>query len=90
MENKPKDTRSLDERLAAYPEIREQLMRMTDELEQRAGGPGGLDEAEEAMVALVRQLGREMLEGCARQMAAQAAVPVGRKVRRQIKKKSAG
>jgi hypothetical protein len=90
MENKGKDLRSLDERLAAYPEVLEQLRQMADEFEGGAGEHGTLDEVEDKMVARVRQLGRELLSGCARQMAAQAPVPPGAKVRRHIKKKSAG
>ncbi|MEO5960397.1 MAG: hypothetical protein ABIZ49_07735 [Opitutaceae bacterium] len=87
MENKGKDPRSLEERLAACPEVLEQLREMADEL---AGDHGTLDEVEDKMVARVRQLGRELLSGCARQMAAQAPVPAGTKVRRHVKKKSAG
>lgn len=87
MENKVKDPRSLEERLAAYPEVLDQLREMADEL---TGEHGTLDEVEDKMVARVRQLGRELLGGCARQMAAQAPVPAGAKVRRHVKKKSAG
>lgn len=89
MENKKKDLRSLEERLAAYPEVLEQLHQMAEELEG-AGEAGTLDEVEDMMVTRVRQLGRELLSGCARQMAAQAPVPGGTKVRRHLKKKSAG
>lgn len=90
MENKEKDLRSLEERLAAYPEVLEQLRQMAEELGGGAGELGTLDEVEDKMVTRVRQLGRELLSGCARQMAAQAPVPAGAKVRRHVKKKSAG
>lgn len=87
MENQGKDPRSLEERLAAYPEVLDQLRQMADEL---GSEQGTLDEVEDKMIARVRQLGRELLGGCARQMAAQAPVPVGTKVRRHVKKKYAG
>lgn len=87
MENKEREQRSLEERLAAYPEVLEQLRQMADEL---ADDHGTLDEVEDKMVARVRQLGRELLGGCARQMAAQAPMPAGIKVRRHVKKKFAG
>ena len=37
MENQKKDPRSVDERLAAYPEMLEQLRQMAEELEGGAG-----------------------------------------------------
>ena len=90
MENKPRETRSLDERLAADPKIREQMMRMADELLQQAEQSVTMDEAEEKLVPMVRQLGRELLSECAGEMAIQAPIPSGKKVRRQVKKKRAG
>jgi hypothetical protein len=90
MANNPEQKRSLDERLAAFPEVREQMMRMADELEQAGDRPDTLDEVEDRIVDRIRRLGREILGGCAQQMAAQAPVPLGRKVRRHSKKKSAG
>lgn len=90
MENPKKDWRSLDERLAAYPEVLEQLRQMAEELEGGAGAGQTMDDVEDLMVARVRQLGRELLSGCARQMAAKAPVPGGTKVSRHVKKKSAG
>jgi hypothetical protein len=90
MENNEKNLRSLEERLAAYPEVLEQLRQMAEELEGGAGAGQTMDDVEDLMVARVRQLGRELMSGCARQMAAQAPGPGGTKVRRHVKKKSAG
>lgn len=90
MANNPPPKRSLDERLAAFPEVREQMMRIADELEQAGDRAGTLDEVEDRVVEMIRQLGRETLGGYARQMAAQASIPAGTKVRRHLKKKSAG
>ena len=90
MATDPTAKRSLDERLKDYPEIREQLERMVEELEHEAGQGGSLDEVEDRVVGLVRTLGWQLLNGHARRAAALAPVPQGVKVRRHTKKKSAG
>lgn len=90
MENNSQEKRSLDERLAAFPEVRAQMLRIADELEAAGDDPSTLDEVEDRVVAVIRQLGRETLGGYARKMAEQAPMPVGRKVRRHSKKNSAG
>lgn len=90
MANNPEQKRSLDERLANFPEVRERMMRIADELEQAGDDPATLDEVEERVVETIRQLGRETLGSCARQMAEQAPIPAGDKVHRHSKKKSAG
>lgn len=87
----PKQVRgSLDERLQAHPQLRAHFERLLDELEQRASTRGTLDEVEEAIIPLVRQVGQEVLRDCAQTMAAQTPAPAGRNVRRHVKKKSGG
>jgi hypothetical protein len=85
-----KTKRSLEERLREHPEVYGQMERIVEELEQAGEGAGRLDEVEERVARMVRQLGQETMGGCARRMAEGAPVPGGRKVHRHRKKKSGG
>ncbi|AHF94977.1 hypothetical protein OPIT5_00140 (plasmid) [Opitutaceae bacterium TAV5] len=85
-----KTGKTLEERLREYPEVYGQMERIVEELEQAGEGAGRLDEVEERVAQMVRQLGQETMGGCARRMAAGAPEPGGRKVHRHRKKKSGG
>lgn len=90
MEKNEGEKRGLDERLKAYPELAEKFGEIIDELDQSVAQGGSLDETEERVVALVRQVGAEALAGRARRIAANVPAPSGVRVRRHAKKKFAG
>jgi chaperonin cofactor prefoldin len=90
MVNQSKQGRSLDQRLAERPQLREQFESMLDEIENRAMELGSLDDAEDALVDLTRKLGHTLLSECAREMEAKMAEPPGVQVRRHAKKNSGG
>lgn len=90
MENPMKERRGLDERYRAYPKLGERLHAIADELALTLEQGGSLDEAEERVGPMLRQLGVEVLEARAQRIAAEAPVPSGVHVRRHAKKKSVG
>jgi hypothetical protein len=90
MAHSPDQKPKLEERLAAYPQLREQIERALDEMEQQGDGQGTWDEAEDAIVPLVRKIGQELAQACAQRMNQQDGVPPGRGVRRHSKKNSGG
>lgn len=78
-------------RLAQQPvAVQEQVEALLDEIEDRAGTLTTADDAEDALVARLRQLGRAGLTAWAEQRSAQlnATAPAG--ARRGAKKNSAG
>jgi hypothetical protein len=91
MDYEPKTSNlSLEERLADRPELLARMRLIADELEQADGQLGSLDEVEDRVVVMLRQLGVEVLRAQAERMAAEASPPSGRTVRRHQKKRSAG
>jgi hypothetical protein len=52
----------LEERLAKHPGLRTQVERMLEEVENASGALHSADEAEDAIVERVRQMGREALQ----------------------------
>lgn len=58
-------TRSLEERLAAHPGMREQVERLLEEVENTQGRLTTADEAEDALVERLRGMGREALQSWA-------------------------
>ena len=80
----------LEERLGRHRGLREQVERMLEELENTAGRLNTADEAEDALVARMREMGRLALQGWAgqREQAAQPAKKTG--MRRNGKKNCAG
>jgi hypothetical protein len=88
-EAKPR-MRSLEERLAEHPAVLARMRLIADELEQADGLLGSLDDVEDRVVMMVRELGREVLGAQAAGMAAETSRPGGRKVRRHQKKRSGG
>lgn len=89
MENPKKEMRGLDERFKAYPKLGERLQEIADELDLTMAQGGSLDEAEERVAPLLRQLGLEVMEARAQRIAAEARPP-GVRAHRHSKKKSAG
>lgn len=87
---KPKKEGGLDERFKAYPKLGERLQEIADELDLTLEQGGGLDEAEERVAPLLRQLGVEVMEARAQRIAAEAPGPSGVRAHRHSKKKSAG
>jgi hypothetical protein len=55
----------LEQRLAKHPGLREQVERMLEEVENVAGELNSADEAEDAIVERIRQMGREALQSWA-------------------------
>lgn len=90
MEKPMKEREGLDERFKAYPKLGERLHAIADELALSMEQGGSLDEAEERVAPMLRQLGVEVLEARAQRIAAEAPAPAGLRVRRHGKKKSAG
>jgi hypothetical protein len=90
MENPMKERRGLDERFEAYPKLRGRLHTIADELALTLEQGGSLDEAEERVAPLLRQLGVDVLAARAQRIADEAPAPSGVHVRRHAKKKSVG
>jgi hypothetical protein len=89
MENPKKERSGLDERFKAYPKLVERMREIADELDLTMAQGGSLDEAEERVAPLLRQLGVEVMEARAERIAAEASPP-GARAHRHSKKKSAG
>ena len=70
---KQTEQRSLEERLAEHPEVLERIRRIAEELERELGKMGGLDEVEDRVVEMIRQLGLKVLQGQAGRMATVSA-----------------
>ena len=80
----------LEERLARHPGLREQVERMLEEVENAAGKLNTADEAEDAVVARMREMGRRALQGWAEQREQAVRPPKRKGLRRGGKKNSAG
>lgn len=80
----------LDERLNAYPKLTKRIHEIADELDLAVAQGGSLDDAEERVVPMLRQLGQEVLEARAQRIATEVPPPVGPRVHRHSKKKSGG
>jgi hypothetical protein len=85
-----KATRTLAERLAKHPELKAQVAALIDEVENRAETLGTADEAEDALIARVRQLGRAGLTAWAERRHALLNAAAPARARRGAKKNSAG
>lgn len=86
MAHLPDQKLKLEERLGAYPQLREQIERAINEVERQGDGQGNWDEAEDALVPLVRKIGQELAQTCAQRMNQQSGLPSGPGVRRLRKK----
>lgn len=85
-----KQQQELVKRLAKHPELRTQIAGLLEEVENQGGGLVTADEAEEALIVRVRQIGRAGLTAWAEQRSVQLdAVPPAR-ARRGAKKNSGG
>lgn len=85
-----KATLTLAERLAQHPELSAQVAALLDEVENQAGALGTADEAEDALVARVRQMGRAGLTAWAERRHALLNAAAPARARRGAKKNSAG
>ena len=86
----PENALALMARLQRHPELYEQVAALHDEVENRAGALNTGDEAEDAIVERMRQLGRQALTQWAEQRHA-AVQPARTAGLRQVgKKNSAG
>lgn len=63
----PENAAALVARLQCHPQLYEQMARLLDEVENRAGALNTGDEAEDAIVERMRQFGREALTQWAEQ-----------------------
>jgi hypothetical protein len=90
MEKPMKEKRGLDECFKAYPKLVDRLREIADELDLTLAQGGSLDEAEERVAPMLRQLGVEVLEARAQRIAAEAPAPSGVLAHRHSKKKFAG
>lgn len=77
-------------RLEQHPELWTQVAALLDEVENRAGTLGTADEAEEALVVRVRQLGQAGLTAWAQGRCAQLTATAPAQARRGAKKNSGG
>lgn len=84
------ETLTLAERLGKHPELKAQVAALLDEVENQAGALGTADEAEEALIARVRQIGRAGLTAWAEGRSAQLNAVVPARARRGSKKNSGG
>jgi len=90
METKSENKRGLEERLRAHPQLRSQVERMLDEVENSGGQLNTADEAEDALVERLRQMGREALQEWAQQRQVQVQPNWEPQLRRGGKKNSPG
>lgn len=91
MDYKPKPSSlSLEERLADRPEVLARMRLIAEEFEQADGQLGSMDDVEDRVIVMLRQLGQEVLRAQAERMAAEAPPPAGLQVRRHQKKRSGG
>lgn len=84
---------SLEELLAKHPELRERIESLVDIIYDTRGELDRADDAEEAVIAEVRQLGREVMENWAKKKEAQKVSQLqaeDKKVKKHGKKKSTG
>lgn len=81
---------TLAERLAKHPEVRAQVAALLDEVENRTGALGTADEAEDALIARVRQMGHAGLTAWAQARTAQLNATAPAQARRGAKKNSTG
>lgn len=84
------ETLILAGRLAKHPELKAQVAALLDEVENRAGALGTADEAEAALIARVRQMGRAGLTAWAQGRSAQLNATAPAQARRGAKKNSGG
>lgn len=85
-------SKSLEERLAAHPRLRQRVEKLVDLVESSAGDVVLADEAERRVIEEVRQLGQDVLQGWSEREAEQA-VQRARSQRAAVKghgKKNAG
>jgi hypothetical protein len=80
----------LEKRLAKHPSLRAQVERLLDEVENRGGELNTADEAEDAVVTRVRELGRLALQRWAEERAQAVPPPSQPGWRRGGKKNSVG
>lgn len=86
----PNTPQALVERLAKHPELCAQMAALLDEVENRAGTLGTADEAEDALVARVRQLGQAGLTAWAQRRCTELTAVAPPQARRGAKKNSGG
>jgi hypothetical protein len=77
-------------RLQQYPQLCDSIGIMLDEMENRTGTLNTADQAEDAIVERIRQLGRQMLNQWAQQRHAAVQPERTPELRQGGKKKSAG
>jgi hypothetical protein len=82
--------RSLEERLAEHPGLREQVEGLLQEVENEKGRITTADEAEDAVVERLRQMGREALRSWAQQRQQALDAPKNPGERQGGKKNCAG
>jgi hypothetical protein len=82
--------RSLEERMKAYPRLSERMGELIDEMERDLVSGGTLDDTEERLIPIVRQLGVEVITARAETITRELSAPSGLYVHRHSKKKSAG
>jgi hypothetical protein len=90
MDDTARAGRELEKRLAKHPGLRAQVERLLEEVENRGGELNTADEAEDAVVARVRELGRMALQRWAEERARAVQPPPQPGLRRGGKKNSAG
>lgn len=87
---RPTSTAELIARLEPYPQLRAQFETMLDEMENRAGALNTGDQAEDAIVERMRQMGRQVLTQWTEQRQDSVQPECTSGLRQGGKKKSAG
>jgi hypothetical protein len=90
MDDTAEPASELEKRLAKYPGLRTQVERLLDEVENRAGALNSADEAEDAVVTRMRELGQMALQRWAEERERAVQPPSQPGWRRGGKKNSAG
>ncbi|MEX2015276.1 MAG: hypothetical protein WD873_01475 [Candidatus Hydrogenedentales bacterium] len=85
----PEQAAELVARLQHHPQLYAQMAALLDEVENRAGALNTGDEAEDAIVERMRQIGRQALSGWAERRHAEVQ-PVRTPGLRQVGKKNSG
>jgi hypothetical protein len=88
MDIKPTEKkRSLEERMKAYPRLSERMGELIDEMERDLVSGGTLDDTEERLIPIVRQLGVEVITARAETIMRELSAPSGLYVHRHSQKK---
>lgn len=89
MQNPPQEP-TLEQRLAAHPQLRAQLEQLLDEVENRTGGLNLADDAEDVLIERMRTMTRQALADWAQTRQQRVQPPPATGAVRDVKKNSAG